>query len=82
VKFFTTAFFHHPDELQGEVTEAGFALEGLLAVEGPAGLMPDFARRWADPAQRKTLLRFLRIVEREPALLGASFHVVAVARRP
>ena len=81
-RFFTTAFFHHPDELQGEVTEAGFALEGVLAVEGPGGLMPDFARRWADPAQRRTLLRFLRMVEREPALLGASFHLVAVARRP
>ena len=81
-KFFTTAFFHHPDELQGEVTGAGFALEGVLAVEGPAGLMPDFTRRWEDPAQRKTLLHFLRRIEREPTLSGASFHLVAVARRP
>jgi SAM-dependent methyltransferase len=81
-KFFTTAFFHHPDELQGEVTEAGFALEGVLAVEGPAALMPDFRRRWQEPAQRQTLLRFLRMIEREPALLGAGFHLVAVARRP
>src|SRR5258708_6681040 len=81
-KFFTTAFFHHPDELKDEVTAAGFALEGVFAVEGPAALMPDFARRWADPAQRTTLLRFLRKIEREPALLGATFHLVAVARRP
>lgn len=81
-KFFTTAFFHHPDELRGEVAEAGFGLEGLFAVEGPAGLMPDLRRRFEDPAQRATLLRFLRMVEREPALLGGSFHLLAVARRP
>ena len=81
-QFFTTAFFHHPDELQAEVAEAGFALEGVLAVEGPAGLMPDLRKRWADPAQRATLLRFLRRIEREPALSGATFHLLAVARRP
>src|ERR1051326_3221267 len=33
--YFTTAFFHHPDELAAEVAEAGFTLEALLAVEGP-----------------------------------------------
>ncbi|HVQ30597.1 MAG TPA: methyltransferase domain-containing protein [Vicinamibacteria bacterium] len=81
-QFFTTAFFHHPDELRAEVTEAGFALEGVLAVEGPAGLMPDLRKRWDDPAQRQTLLRFLRMIEREPVLSGATFHLVAVARRP
>lgn len=81
-RFFTTAFFHHPDELQAEVTEAGFALEGVLAVEGPAGLMPDLRKRWEDPAQRETLMRFLRLIEREPSLLGAGFHLLAVARRP
>lgn len=81
-QFFTTAFFHHPDELRGEMLEAGFALEGVLAVEGPAGLMPDLRKRWEDPAQRATLLAFLRRIEREPALSGATFHLLAVARRP
>jgi SAM-dependent methyltransferase len=81
-KFFTTAFFHRPDELGAEVEEAGFTLEGVLAVEGPAALMPDLRRRWEAPAQRQTLLRFLRMVEREPSLSGASFHLLAVARRP
>ncbi|MFI5328880.1 MAG: class I SAM-dependent methyltransferase [Candidatus Rokuibacteriota bacterium] len=81
-QFFTTAFFHHPDELRGEMLEAGFALEGVLAVEGPAGLMPDLKKRWEDPAQRATLLGFLRRIEREPALSGATFHLLAVARRP
>jgi len=81
-RFFTTAFFHHPEELGREVREAGLVLEGVFAVEGPGASTADFARRWADPAPRETLLRFLRAVEREPSLLGASPHLLAVARRP
>jgi SAM-dependent methyltransferase len=79
--FFTTAFFHQPGELGVEVREAGFALAGLFAVEGPAAFVPEFARRWADPRARERLLDLVRRVEREPALLGASPHLLAVGQR-
>ena len=79
--FFTTAFFHRPDELEVEVREAGFALAGLFAVEGPGAFVPDFGARWGNPASRERLLDLVRRVEREPALLGASPHLLAVARR-
>ncbi len=81
-RYFTTAFFHQPAELAEETAEAGFALLDIFAVEGPAAQAPDFARRWSDPASRERLLAFLRTVEREPTLLGASPHLLAVARRP
>jgi ubiquinone/menaquinone biosynthesis C-methylase UbiE len=81
-RYFTTAFFHQPAELAEEVTAAGFALGDVLALEGPGAQMPDFARRWADPAARERLLAFLRRVETEPSLLGVSPHLLAVARRP
>jgi SAM-dependent methyltransferase len=80
--FFTTAYFHAPDELAAEVRAAGFALAGLFAVEGPGAFVPDFARRWADPTSRARLLDLVRRVEREPALLGASPHLLAVGRVP
>jgi ubiquinone/menaquinone biosynthesis C-methylase UbiE len=80
-EFFTTAFFHHPDELAAEVKDAGFDLAGLFAVEGPGAFLPDFQARWADEAARERLLGLLRRVEREPALLGASPHILAVGRR-
>ena len=35
-EYFTDAFFHHPDELRQEVTEAGFVLTGVYGLEGPA----------------------------------------------
>jgi SAM-dependent methyltransferase len=79
---FTTAFFHRPEELAAEVRGAELSLEGLFAIEGVGAFLPDFAARWKDPAHRETLLRFLRKVERESALLGASPHIMAVARKP
>jgi SAM-dependent methyltransferase len=81
VQYFTTAFFHRPQELAAEVTEAGFVLEGLFAVEGPGAYTPQFGKRWEDPASRRRLLELLRRVEQEPTLLGASPHLLAVGRR-
>ena len=82
VRYFTTAFFHHPAELAEEVAAAGLALLDVLALEGPAAYVPDFARRWAEPISRGRMLAFLRRVETEPSLLGVSPHLLAVARRP
>jgi SAM-dependent methyltransferase len=79
--YFTTAFFHHPDELAAEVREAGFALVDLVGIEGPGWPLPDVEKRWADPVQRDQLLWAARVVEREPSLLGFSAHLLAVARR-
>jgi SAM-dependent methyltransferase len=78
--FFTTAFFHHPGELGAEVSDAGFDLAGVFALEGPGAFVSGFARRWADPKARGRLLDLVRRVERQPALLGASPHLLAVGR--
>ena len=48
--YFTTAFFHHPDELRQEVTDAALTGVQLLAVEGPAWLLQDFDAHWDDRA--------------------------------
>jgi SAM-dependent methyltransferase len=79
--YFTTAFFHRPEELRSEVAEAGFDLLDLLGVEGPAWLLPDLEERWADGEERERLLQAARAVEREPTLLGIHPHLLAVARR-
>ena len=79
--YFTTTFFHHPDELSEEVIQAGFHLESLLAVEGPARLLGNFAEHWIDDKKREWLLEMVRKVEAEPHLLGVSTHLMAVAHR-
>jgi ubiquinone/menaquinone biosynthesis C-methylase UbiE len=80
-RYFTTAFFHHPDELRSEIEDAGFAHPELYGLEGPAWLLPDFERKWSDAAMRAKLLSIVRAVETEPALLGQSAHLLAVARK-
>jgi SAM-dependent methyltransferase len=80
-EYFTTAFFHRPDELRDEVTEAGFSLIDVFAIEGPGWIAHDFGSRWADPARRSRLLEVIRQVEREPSLLGMSQHLLAIAKK-
>jgi ubiquinone/menaquinone biosynthesis C-methylase UbiE len=79
--YFTTAFFHHPDELKEEVEEAGLRHERTLAIEGPGWLLQDFEEHWRDDGRRERLLDAVRSIEAEPSLLGASAHIMAVARK-
>lgn len=78
--WFTTAYFHHPDELAAEVTDAGLVLDSVLAVEGAAWLTPGLEVVLDDPARRQVMMRWLRSLERERSLLGASSHLLAPAR--
>ena len=79
--YFTTAYFRLPEELCDEMKEAGFGVEALLAVEGPAWLAKDFEQDWADEIRRKRMMDLVHRVEREPALAGVSPHLLAVGRR-
>lgn len=79
---FTTAYFHRPEELFGEVTAAGFDGVSVVGLEGAACLMPDFDNRWADPAQRRDMFRIADELGAEPSLLGMSAHLLAISRKP
>lgn len=81
LEYFTTAYLHHPDELDTELREAGFSSVELLGVEGPGWLMPDFDVRWTDPVLRADMLDVARQLEAERTLLGASAHLLGVARK-
>ncbi|HKG95022.1 MAG TPA: class I SAM-dependent methyltransferase [Gemmatimonadaceae bacterium] len=80
--YFTTAYFHRPDELRAEVEGAGLAVEGLYGVEGPGWILPDVVERWSEPERRAALLRVARLLEAEPSVLGCSAHLLAVGRKP
>lgn len=78
-RWFTTAYFHHPDELAEELGDAGLDMEALVGIEGPGWLFP---HHWDDPGRRPAIVDAARAVEREHALLGVSSHLMAVARIP
>jgi SAM-dependent methyltransferase len=80
-EYFTTAYFHHPAELQAEVEAAGLHHEATLPIEGPGWLIAGVFERWDDADHRTRVLAALRRIEREPSLLGASAHLLVVARK-
>jgi ubiquinone/menaquinone biosynthesis C-methylase UbiE len=79
--WFTTAFFHHSDELRQEITDAGLEVVELVGVEGIAGWLPHLDARWRRDADRETILDATRLIEAEPTLLGMSAHLLAIALR-
>lgn len=81
VGYFTTAFFHRPEELEAEVLEACFERLGTYAVQGPGVVATDLDGRMSDPVKRAQLLDLIRSVEEEPTLLGMSAHFVIAAMR-
>ena len=54
--YFTTAYFHRPDELRAEMSGAGFIVDVLYGLEGPGWLLPDVTAR---------LLKVARLLESE-----------------
>lgn len=80
--YFTTAYFHRPDDLRREVINAGFEVEGLYGVEGPGWILPDLDERWNDRERREMLLQVARVLESEPSVVGCSAHLMIIGRRP
>jgi ubiquinone/menaquinone biosynthesis C-methylase UbiE len=80
-EYFTTAFFHHPKELRTEVEESGFLYERTLPVEGPLWLSQYVIDNFNDQKRREQFLALARRLEEQPSLLGASAHLLVVARK-
>ncbi|MGI9098543.1 MAG: class I SAM-dependent methyltransferase [Solirubrobacteraceae bacterium] len=77
-EWFTLAYFHTPDGLGTELRAAGFEEPEVLAIEGP-GAFWDAGPALDHAATREAVMRAIRRVEAEPALLGASAHLMAIA---
>ncbi|MGD0731626.1 MAG: class I SAM-dependent methyltransferase [Terracidiphilus sp.] len=79
--YFTTAYFHRPEDLRAELLAANFEVDGFFGIEGPGWILPDLAERLADSRRRADLLLVARLLESEPSILGSSAHLLAVGRK-
>ena len=61
-----------PEELEAEISEAGFDERSLYSVKGPGELATGLEGRMSDPTRRAQLLDLIRSVEQERNLLGVS----------
>jgi ubiquinone/menaquinone biosynthesis C-methylase UbiE len=80
--YFTTAYFHRPEDLRAELQDAGFSDVRVLGVEGVAWMFSDFESRWADEPLRQDMLNIARALEAEPSIVGASAHLLGIGRKP
>jgi SAM-dependent methyltransferase len=80
--YFTTAYFHRPEDLRMELENAGFSDVNVVGVEGVAWVFSDFEARWADEPLRRDMLNLGRALEAEPSLVGASAHLLGIGRKP
>jgi SAM-dependent methyltransferase len=76
---FPDAYFHLPDELREEMSEAGLQPDAVYGIEGPAWMLDDetLARQLGEPRLRDQVLAAARWSERD--LAAASAHLLAVA---
>lgn len=81
IRYFTDSYFHRPEEIRSEFAEAGLTHEATLSVEGIGYLLTNIAEYWDDAGEREVLLTLLRMLESEPSVVGASAHLIGVARR-
>jgi ubiquinone/menaquinone biosynthesis C-methylase UbiE len=79
--YFTTAYFHRPEDLRVELQEAGFSDVMVVGVEGVAWMFGDFESRWADEALRQDMLNIARALEAEPSVVGVSAHLLGIGRK-
>jgi SAM-dependent methyltransferase len=81
-RYFTSAYFHHHDEIAAEVADAGLTLSRRIAVEGPLWIMGErLDDIYASAERTGHLLNTLRRIEEEPSLFGAGSHLLTVAHR-
>lgn len=78
--YFTTAFFHSPSLIMQELQQSGFQGIRLFAVEGFASIIDTNEIMLAED-KKALLLKYLRLTEEFPELLGISSHLLAVAKK-
>ncbi|HEX6194911.1 MAG TPA: class I SAM-dependent methyltransferase [Jiangellaceae bacterium] len=78
---FTTAYFHRADDLGSELMAAGLHDVEVIAVEGIGSFLDGLDEILDVPNTHDVLMRWIQMTEREPSLLGASGHLLAIGRR-
>jgi SAM-dependent methyltransferase len=80
-RYFTLAYMHKPEEVEPEISTAGFSLQELIGVEGIFWTYPNLAEYMEDEIARERLLGHAQMIEHEPSIMGASAHFLAATRK-
>ncbi len=75
------AYFHKPDELRKELCDVGFDETELRGILGPCWLIRNLDEVWPDACKRETILKVVRLLEKEESLMGLSTHFLSISRK-
>ena len=79
-RHFTLAYMHRPEEVGPELEEGGFQVIELCAVEGFFWAHPRVEEYIADDGDLAELMKTVKLLEKEPSVMGASAHFLAVSK--
>lgn len=75
------AYFHRPAELKAEVEAAGFSDVELRGIIGPCWILRNLDEVWNDMHKRESIMRVVRLLEKEESLMGVSTHFLSLSRK-
>lgn len=75
------AYFHKPHELKDEIESSGFTDVDLRGVIGPCWLIRNLDEVWLNAAKRESIMRIVRLLEKEESLMGLSTHFLSISRK-
>ena len=79
--FFTDAYFHTVHDLEEELSMAGFQILKSIGIEGPFWWFNDIESHCNDETKLHQMLQYIKMVESEKEIIGASNHLLVVARK-
>lgn len=77
---FDFGYLHTPAKLKDEIKQCGFNNVSLLAIEGPVWHKGIMANLNKDQINWQVLLTILEKIEMEESIIGASAHIMAIAK--
>jgi ubiquinone/menaquinone biosynthesis C-methylase UbiE len=75
------SYFHLPELLGKELSEAGFKNNDIRGVIGPLWLIQDIDEKWKQKEKRETIMGIVRLLEKEQSIMGLSTHIVSISNK-
>jgi SAM-dependent methyltransferase len=75
------SYFHLPEELKTEIETAGFVNADIRGILGPCWLVPNLDEQWKDEKRRESIMKIVRMTEKEAPIMGLSTHILGIAEK-
>jgi SAM-dependent methyltransferase len=81
IEYFTTAFFHTPQEIHNEISESALIIEKLVAVESAGWLIDNLSEKIKDQVYNERIQKIINLIESNSDLIAISPHIIGIARK-